>query len=175
MDDDECREHRELSTQLKIIAAIKENDKLRIDSNGMIRIDSTTHWQGLWRYLQGENRSRTLAATEVVVKRSIAHTRRLASRLRSPPKQSFHRRRQAAATSSSSDEDEVKEEEECERNRDPRDASIDRCIQNLSAARVGLTSLMRTYHADAAAVALCEHVIEQIDDFLLETPRPLSR
>lgn len=168
MYDDESREHRELSTQLKILAAVKENDKLRIDSNGLIRIDSTTHWQGLWRYLQGENRWRTLAATEVVVKRSIAHTRRLASRLRSLPQQHFYHRRAATSSSSSSDEEEGEDEGEKEHH-DPRDASIVRCIQNLGAARVGLTSLMRTYHDDAAAVALCEHVIEQIDDFLKET------
>ena len=156
MDDDASREHRELVTQLKILAAVKENDKLRIDATGMIRIDSTHHFQSFWRYLTGENRSRTLAATEIVVKRSIAHTRRLiASRSRS------RRHHRHAASSSSSSEGGDDEERY-----GPRDSTIERCIQNLVSARVGLTSLMRTYHTDAAAVALCEHVIEQIDDFI---------
>lgn len=56
----------DLARQLKVIAQIKENDKISVD-NGTIRIDPPTHMQSFRRFLYGDNRDRSLTLVQEVI------------------------------------------------------------------------------------------------------------
>lgn len=56
----------DLARQLKVIAQIKENDKISVD-NGTIRIDPPTHLQSFRRFFYGDNRDRSLTVVQEVI------------------------------------------------------------------------------------------------------------
>ena len=66
--------YAEVVTDLKVIARLRVNDKVRLDGHA-IRIDPPSHLQFAWRMLNGDSRSSSIPRIQEVVRFAISFIR----------------------------------------------------------------------------------------------------
>ena len=133
----------ELTTQLIVISHLRQHDKLSVDGE-TLRIDPAGHFQPLKRFVAGDNRERSLIMVQGVVRDMCKRIRCISVGT-------------CTSSETSQEHDTIKLE---------RTQIVHRGMEALTNAMSGLKNLEVTYNHDARAVAVLQHLIIEIYDFL---------
>lgn len=156
------KSHSEIITQLKVIAQIKERDKLCVCGNHLT-IDSPHHLQCVSRFMYRNNREKSIDCISYIIYRAIAHLRDL--------KESIDikfKKHDEENTNPTSD----KMKNICEHEEDGKQIQYTKLVNRgqaaLENAKMGIYNLSTTYADDAVTISNLEYIIENIQDFLTE-------